>query len=70
MADRKGFSVPRVIESLSSKQILTSTFVNGIPLEKVMQTEDQETRDWVNNKFNKLNYKYKIITIIHNDYNI
>ena len=48
LADYKEFSVPRVIGDLSTKRVLTTTFVRGIPLDKLMKSDaSQETRNWV-----------------------
>src|SRR5271163_2295790 len=48
LADYEEYSVPRVIEHLSTKRVLTTTFAHGIPLEELMRAEvSQEIRNWV-----------------------
>ena len=48
MQDDSVFFVPEVIFDLSSKQVLTCEFVEGISLEKA-EDLDQETRNYVSN---------------------
>jgi hypothetical protein len=48
LADYKEFAVPRVYADLSTKRVLTTAFVRGIPLDKVMNLDvSQEIRNWV-----------------------
>lgn len=53
LSGTKGFYVPVVIDDLSSKRVLTSELVPGIPIDKVALL-DQETRNYVGRKLLKL----------------
>ena len=46
LQDDSVFYVPDVIDELTTKQVLTTELVNGQPLDKIAD-QDQETRDWV-----------------------
>ncbi|KAL9233683.1 hypothetical protein vseg_008646 [Gypsophila vaccaria] len=52
-SDKEGFYVPLVVEELSSKRILTTELVPGIPIDKVASL-DQETRNYVGKKLLEL----------------
>ncbi|KAL8527105.1 hypothetical protein ACS0TY_005104 [Phlomoides rotata] len=52
----KGFYVPFVVDDLSSKRVLTSELVSGIPIDKVASL-DQETRNYVGKKLLELTLK-------------
>ncbi|KAH0728799.1 hypothetical protein KY284_004664 [Solanum tuberosum] len=53
LSGTKGFYVPGVIDDLSSKRVLTSELVPGIPIDKVTLL-DQETRNYVGKKLLEL----------------
>ncbi|XP_070011881.1 protein ABC transporter 1, mitochondrial [Nicotiana sylvestris] len=53
LSGAKGFYVPVVIDDLSSKRVLTSELVPGIPIDKVALL-DQETRNYVGRKLLEL----------------
>ena len=40
------FSVPRVIHALTSKRVLTSELVHGVPLDQLTD-KDEEIKNWV-----------------------
>lgn len=56
LSDTPGFYVPRVIDELSSKKILTTELISGVPIDKVALL-DQETRDYVGRKMLELTLK-------------
>ncbi|CAA7013070.1 unnamed protein product [Microthlaspi erraticum] len=56
LSDTPGFYVPRVIDEVSSKKILTTELISGIPIDKVALL-DQETRDYVGRKMLELTLK-------------
>ncbi|RLM92069.1 aarF domain-containing protein kinase 4 [Panicum miliaceum] len=56
LSDSDGYYVPKVIDQLSSKKILTSEFVPGVPIDKVAQLS-QETRNYVGCKLLELTIK-------------
>ncbi|XP_044492306.1 protein ABC transporter 1, mitochondrial-like isoform X2 [Mangifera indica] len=53
LSNSKGFYVPTVVEDISSKRVLTTELVSGIPIDKVAQL-NQETRNYVGRKLLKL----------------
>ncbi|CAK9145295.1 unnamed protein product [Ilex paraguariensis] len=53
LSNTKGFYVPMVVDDLSSKRVLTSELVPGIPIDKVALL-DQETRNYVGKKLLEL----------------
>ncbi|CAN4106548.1 unnamed protein product [Withania somnifera] len=53
LSGTKGFYVPVIIDDLSSKRVLTSELVPGIPIDKVA-LPDQETRNYVGRKLLEL----------------
>ncbi|KAK3164270.1 hypothetical protein QOZ80_1AG0015080 [Eleusine coracana subsp. coracana] len=56
LSDSDGFYVPKVIDELSCKKVLTSEFVPGVPIDKVAQLS-QETRNYVGCKLLELTIK-------------
>ncbi|PAN30944.1 hypothetical protein PAHAL_5G385500 [Panicum hallii] len=56
LSDSDGYYVPKVIDQLSSKKVLTSEFVPGVPIDKVAQLS-QETRNYVGCKLLELTIK-------------
>ncbi|KAF0901798.1 hypothetical protein E2562_006258 [Oryza meyeriana var. granulata] len=56
LSDSEGYYVPKVIDELSSKKVLTSEFVPGFPIDKVAKL-DQETRNYVGSKLLELTIK-------------
>jgi len=56
LSDSEGYYVPKVIDQLSSKKVLTSEFVPGVPIDKVAQLS-QETRNYVGCKLLELTIK-------------
>lgn len=40
------FSVPRVIHALTSKRVLTSELVHGVPLDQLTD-KDEDIKNWV-----------------------
>ncbi|TVU21142.1 hypothetical protein EJB05_30763, partial [Eragrostis curvula] len=56
LSDIDGFYVPKVIDELSSKKVLTSEFVPGVPIDKVTHLS-QETRNYVGCKLLELTIK-------------
>ncbi|RCV25272.1 hypothetical protein SETIT_5G153400v2 [Setaria italica] len=56
LSDSDGYYVPKVIDQLSSKKVLTSEFVPGVPIDKVAQLS-QETRNYVGCKLLELTVK-------------
>ncbi|EES00676.1 hypothetical protein BDA96_03G159000 [Sorghum bicolor] len=56
LCDSDGYYVPKVIDQLSSKKVLTSEFVPGVPIDKVAQLS-QETRNYVGCKLLELTIK-------------
>ncbi|KAL6850061.1 hypothetical protein ACP4OV_020688 [Aristida adscensionis] len=56
LSDTEGFYVPKVIDELSSKKVLTSEFVTGVPIDKVAQLS-QETRNYVGCRLLELTIK-------------
>ncbi|XP_044502350.1 protein ABC transporter 1, mitochondrial-like [Mangifera indica] len=53
LSNSKGFYVPIVVEDISSKRVLTTEFVSGVPIDKVVQL-NQETRNYVGRKLLEL----------------
>ncbi|KAK9076524.1 hypothetical protein SSX86_004858 [Deinandra increscens subsp. villosa] len=53
LSDVEGFYVPFVVDELSSKKVLTTELINGIPIDKVALL-DQETRSYVGKKLLEL----------------
>ncbi|XP_061354048.1 protein ABC transporter 1, mitochondrial [Gastrolobium bilobum] len=53
LACTEGFYVPIVVDDISSKRVLTTELVNGIPIDKVALL-DQETRNYIGNKLLEL----------------
>ncbi|KAL0712503.1 hypothetical protein Bca4012_019481 [Brassica carinata] len=56
LSDTPGFYVPRVIDELSSKKVLTTELISGVPIDKVALL-DQATRDYVGRKMLELTLK-------------
>ncbi|XP_047057329.1 protein ABC transporter 1, mitochondrial [Lolium rigidum] len=56
LSDSEGYYVPKVTDELSSKKILTSEFVPGVPIDKVAVLS-QETRNYVGCKLLELTIK-------------
>ncbi|XP_010428626.1 PREDICTED: protein ABC transporter 1, mitochondrial isoform X2 [Camelina sativa] len=56
LSDTPGFYVPRVVDEISSKKILTTELISGIPIDKVALL-DQKTRDYVGRKMLELTLK-------------
>ncbi|XP_010542830.1 PREDICTED: protein ABC transporter 1, mitochondrial [Tarenaya hassleriana] len=56
LTDTSGFYVPIVIDEISSKRVLTTELVSGIPIDKVALL-DQKTRDYVGAKLLELTLK-------------
>ncbi|WCJ22580.1 Atypical kinase COQ8B mitochondrial [Euphorbia peplus] len=53
LSNAKGYYVPEVVDELSSKRVLTTELISGIPIDKVALL-DQETRDYVGKKLLEL----------------
>ncbi|PON88800.1 Protein kinase [Trema orientale] len=53
VSNRQGFYVPLVVDDISSKRVLTSELVTGIPIDKVALLS-QETRNYVGKKLLEL----------------
>ncbi|GMH23696.1 hypothetical protein Nepgr_025539 [Nepenthes gracilis] len=53
LSGKEGFYVPFVVEELSSKRVLTTELISGIPIDKVALL-DQETRNYVGKKLLEL----------------
>ncbi|KAM5558515.1 protein ABC transporter 1, mitochondrial [Rosa sericea] len=53
LSDAQGFYVPLVVDDLSSKRVLTTELVSGIPIDKVALL-NQETRNYVGRKLLEL----------------
>ncbi|XP_071922608.1 protein ABC transporter 1, mitochondrial-like isoform X1 [Coffea arabica] len=53
LSDAQGFYVPLVVDDLSSRRVLTTELVSGIPIDKVALL-DQETRNYVGKKLLEL----------------
>ncbi|XP_039168750.1 protein ABC transporter 1, mitochondrial isoform X1 [Eucalyptus grandis] len=49
LSGTKGFYVPMVLDDISSKRVLTTELVQGVPIDKVASL-DQETRNYVGKK--------------------
>ncbi|CAN8248126.1 unnamed protein product [Cochlearia groenlandica] len=56
LSDTPGFYVPRVVDEVSSKKVLTTELISGIPIDKVALL-DQKTRDNVGMKMLELTLK-------------
>ncbi|KAM0832476.1 hypothetical protein ACQ4PT_064879 [Festuca glaucescens] len=56
LSDSEGYYIPKVTDELSSKKILTSEFVPGVPIDKVAALS-QETRNYVGCKLLELTIK-------------
>ncbi|XP_044952628.1 protein ABC transporter 1, mitochondrial [Hordeum vulgare subsp. vulgare] len=56
LSDSEGYYVPEVTDELSSKKVLTSEFVPGVPIDKVAVLS-QETRNYVGCKLLELTIK-------------
>ncbi|VAI55139.1 unnamed protein product [Triticum turgidum subsp. durum] len=56
LSDSEGYYVPNVTDELSSKKVLTSEFVPGVPIDKVAVLS-QETRNYVGCKLLELTIK-------------
>ncbi|KFK30750.1 hypothetical protein AALP_AA6G022000 [Arabis alpina] len=56
LSDTPGFYVPRVVDEVSSKKVLTTELISGIPIDKVALL-DQKTRDYVGRKMLELTLK-------------
>ncbi|XP_077218303.1 ABC transporter 1 [Tasmannia lanceolata] len=53
VSNMEGFYIPVVIDDISSKRVLTTELVSGVPIDKVAEL-DQETRDYVGKKLLEL----------------
>lgn len=53
LQDHSMLEVPAVVPELSSRQVLTTEFIEGIPLDRCTEL-DQETRDQVCYSYNAL----------------
>ncbi|KAE8693692.1 protein notum-like protein [Hibiscus syriacus] len=53
LSDREGFHVPLVVDDISSKRILTTELVSGVPIDQVALL-DQGTRNYVGRKLLQL----------------
>ncbi|GMT18562.1 hypothetical protein PFISCL1PPCAC_9859, partial [Pristionchus fissidentatus] len=53
LKDSKDFYVPEVIDSLSSKRVLTAELISGRPVDQCID-EEQRVRDWISAKFIQL----------------
>lgn len=53
LSDLEGFYVPMVIDNISSKRVLTTELVSGVPIDKVALL-NQETRNYVGKKLLEL----------------
>jgi aarF domain-containing kinase len=53
LADEPDYIIPAVIANLSTKRVLTSELVSGIPVDQ-LGSLDQETRNWVASKMLRL----------------
>ncbi|XP_078161004.1 ABC transporter 1 [Carex rostrata] len=56
LSGNEGFYVPKVIDEISSRKVLTTELVQGIPIDKVAKL-DQETRSYVGGKLLELALK-------------
>ncbi|XP_042429802.1 protein ABC transporter 1, mitochondrial-like isoform X1 [Zingiber officinale] len=56
LSDSKGFYVPRVIDDISSKKVLTTELITGVPIDKVALLS-QGVRDYVGEKLLELTLK-------------
>ncbi|KAJ6844372.1 protein ABC transporter 1, mitochondrial [Iris pallida] len=56
LSNSEGFYVPEVIDEFSSRKVLTTELVAGVPIDKVALL-DQETRDYVGTKLLELTLK-------------
>lgn len=56
LSNTKGFYVPLVVDEISSKRVLTSELVQGVPVDKVASL-DQVTRNYVGKKLLELTLK-------------
>ncbi|KAK8967337.1 hypothetical protein KSP40_PGU005406 [Platanthera guangdongensis] len=56
LSDSDGFYVPMVIDEISSRKVLTTEFVSGVPIDKVALLS-QETRNYVGRKLLELTMK-------------
>lgn len=56
LSDTQGFYVPLVVDDISSKRVLTTELVSGIPIDKVALL-NQETRNYVGRKLLELTLK-------------
>ncbi|KAH7678526.1 Cadmium-transporting ATPase protein [Dioscorea alata] len=56
LANSEGYYVPMVIDDISSKKVLTTELVTGVPVDKVALL-DQETRNYVGKKLLELTLK-------------
>ncbi|XP_068663567.1 protein ABC transporter 1, mitochondrial [Aristolochia californica] len=56
LSDAEGYYVPMVIDDISSKRVLTTELVSGIPIDKVAGL-NQETRDYIGKKLLELTLK-------------
>ncbi|KAK9950395.1 hypothetical protein M0R45_005888 [Rubus argutus] len=56
LSDTHGFYVPLVVDDISSKRVLTTELVSGIPIDKVALL-NQETRNYVGRKLLELTLK-------------
>ncbi|XP_047334040.1 protein ABC transporter 1, mitochondrial [Impatiens glandulifera] len=56
LSNTEGFYVPLVVDDISSKRVLTSELVPGVPVDKVASL-DQETRNYVGRKLLELTLK-------------
>ncbi|KAJ4954807.1 hypothetical protein NE237_011590 [Protea cynaroides] len=53
LSDTEGFYVPLVVDDISSRRVLTTEFVSGVPIDKVAVLS-QETRNYVGKKLLEL----------------
>ncbi|XP_020588995.1 protein ABC transporter 1, mitochondrial [Phalaenopsis equestris] len=56
LSDTEGFFVPMVVSEMSSRRVLTTEFVSGVPIDKVALLS-QETRNYVGTKLLQLTLK-------------
>jgi len=54
LEDEEIYGVPRLIPELSSKKVLTSELVSGLPIDKVAGSLGQDERNFVSVNFNSL----------------
>ena len=53
LSDDPGYYIPENVKELTTSQVLTSEYIQGLPIDKCFEL-DQDTRNWVSQYFKNL----------------